>query len=353
MSVSRSDRELVRVSDVDEQVNGQTGPPVDLPELARQMTSAAVAFLESLSSDQRAAAISMSFDGPERTEWTYLPGPRPGVPVADLTIDQRRLAYALLLTSYSIRGRADAERVLRTEVIRERVPGNFDGFAALGPSAGLHYWLRLFGDPGSSKPWMWRLSGHHLVAQATVAEGTVSLTPQFFGAQPARILHGPNSGFRGLVAEEDLARELVMLLGEDQRRQAVSSPLAPADILTRDDPVAQPRTGVGLPYGRLDRPQRELLETLVRHYLDRAPHAVAHRAWEDAHQAGLEHVTFTWAGGTAAGQGHYYALTGPTFLLEYDNTQHDANHIHSVWRDLRRDWAGDVLARHYAAHPHC
>jgi Protein of unknown function (DUF3500) len=34
-------------------------------------------------------------------------------------------------------------------------------------------------------------------------------------------------------------------------------------------------------------------------------------------------------------------------LLEYDNTQNDANHVHTVWRDRRRDWGEDLLAAHY------
>ena len=52
------------------------------------------------------------------------------------------------------------------------------------------------------------------------------------------------------------------------------------------------------------------------------------------------------------GRGHYYAVRGPSFLLEYDNTQNGANHIHAVWRDLETEWGGDALTTHYrAAHP--
>ena len=78
---------------------------------------------------------------------------------------------------------------------------------------------------------------------------------------------------------------------------------------------------------------------------------MADAAWEAAIDAGLDAVTFAWAGSLERGEGHYYAVRGPTFLLEYDNTQDDANHIHSVWRDLRRDWGGDLLAAHYATRP--
>ncbi len=59
-------------------------------------------------------------------------------------------------------------------------------------------------------------------------------------------------------------------------------------------------------------------------------------------------MRFAWAGPEQRGEGHYYRVAGPTFLIEYDNTQDDANHIHSVWRDASMDWGTDLLASHYA-----
>ena len=59
-------------------------------------------------------------------------------------------------------------------------------------------------------------------------------------------------------------------------------------------------------------------------------------------------MKFAWAGSDRPGQGHYYCISGPSLLIEYDNTQDEANHIHSVWRDLSYDWGVDLLARHYA-----
>ena len=63
--------------------------------------------------------------------------------------------------------------------------------------------------------------------------------------------------------------------------------------------------------------------------------------------AGLDDLTFAWAGPEEPGHGHYYAVRGPRLLIEYDNTQDEANHIHAVWRDLRGDWGEDLLAAHY------
>jgi len=330
-----------------------TSDPVDLADLAARMRDAAARLLESLSDDQR-AVVAGPFDVDEQTEWTYLPGHRPGIRIRELDPEQRRLASALLATTYSSRGETDAGLVIRTEAIRSGQPFDQHAPSMLSGYADPQYYLRLLGSPtDGDAPWMWRVSGHHLVAEATLVGDVVSTTPQFFGTQPARVLHGPDAGFRGLPQEEDLARRLVRLLGEDQRRVAIVSPDAPADILSRDDPVA---TAGGLPPGlthaRMDREQRALFEELINQYLGRATAPVANRAWSDLRDSDIGSVAFGWAGGLEPGQGHYYAVTGATLLLEYDNTQEDANHIHSVWRDLRHDWGGDLLAHHYRSGPH-
>ena len=64
--------------------------------------------------------------------------------------------------------------------------------------------------------------------------------------------------------------------------------------------------------------------------------------------AGWDKVHFAWAGGLEKGQGHYYRIQGPTFLVEYDNTQNNANHIHTAWRDFNGDFGRDVLGQHLA-----
>ena len=138
----------------------------------------------------------------------------------------------------------------------------------------------------------------------------VNGVPHFFGAEPATVLEGPHAGLRALPREEDLARELILALQEDQRRMARIAVRAPADIASRWDPVAalpeQPR---GVPYARLDRLQRELFVSLLRQYVDRAASAVANQAWTDITDAGLDQVCFGWAGPVERGAGHY-ALSG-------------------------------------------
>jgi hypothetical protein len=326
-----------------------TSGHLTLGRLAAEMRRAATDLIDALTEPQRALLLG-TFAEPELTRWTYLPGHRPGVEVRNLSSEQRTLASALLRCSYGPRGAEDAERVVRTEALRRGLPIDADATSILTCYADPEYYVRVLGDPRQTEePWLWRVTGHHLVAQAVVLDGSVSGTPQFFGTQPAQVLHGPYAGFRGLPHEEDFARQLVTLLGADQRRQAVLSARAPADIVTRDDPAVAPGKipTAGLAHARMDTSQRQLFEALIRQYVDRAAPPVADRAWADLHQAGIENVTFSWAGGLTAGQGHYYAVSGPTLLLEYDNTQEHANHVHTVWRDLRHDWGGDVLTSHY------
>ena len=254
---------------------------------------------------------------------------------------------------HSVRGWSDTQLVIRIEAVRRELSLQQAGRAGVDPYRDLPYWLVVLGDPTSTDPWAWRINGHHLLAQATVVGDQVNGVPHFFGAEPATVLEGQHAGLRALPREEDLARELMLALQEDQRRMARIAVKAPADIASRWDPVAalpeQPR---GVRYARLDRLQRELLVSLLRQYLDRAACAVANQAWTDITDAGLDQVCFGWAGPVERGAGHYYALSGPSLLIEYDNTQDRANHIHSVWRDLRRDFAGDLLAQHYAGMRH-
>ncbi len=313
------------------------------------MTAAATTFLAALDPDQLDRAHA-PFDAPDRRTFTYLPRTRPGVALGDLSGTQRSAALELLATGLSAAGFADARTIMELETVLgavERAAG-VPTWERRRPGL---YWVRVYGTPGAAT-WGWRVGGHHLAVTVTVAGGRVVGTPQFFGANPATIPDGfPGAGRRTLGTEHDLGRALITSLPPAERAVAVTSHEAPSDILTRDDPVADAgRIAPGLAYGDMPPAGRELLEHLIHQYLGRVTPAAAEPAWGDIAAAGLERVTFRWAGPVEPGHGHYYAVLGPTFLLEYDNTQHGANHIHSVWRDLRHDWGDDVLAAHHATH---
>ena len=323
------------------------------PTVARQMAEAAARLLDTLSTEQRATA-TFPFEGDERYVWNYTPVDRNGLQLKDMTPAQRDAAFALLDTGLSAQGAAKARQIIELEpVLREteRIEGIKNNWKR-DPE---RYYFSVFGEPGGAAPWAWRAGGHHIGLHFTIVAGElIAPTPLFFGANPAEVRHGPSTGLRTLPEEEDLARALLGSLEPAQRAIAVVDPVAPDDILTKNYRAASPDVPPsGIHYDRLSGEQRERLVRLIRHYVDRATDHLAANAWRRIEQAGLGTVGFAWAGPAERGQGHYYAVKGATFLIEYDNTQNNANHIHSVWRDFTNDWAEDLLAAHYAtAHRH-
>jgi len=109
----------------------------------------------------------------------------------------------------------------------------------------------------------------------------------------------------------------------------------------------------GIAYPRLSQEQQGLLLSLIQEYASTQPLAVAQARLARV-KADLPHVKFAWMGALERGKRHYYRIQGPTFLIEYDNTQNDANHIHAVWRDFDGDFGVDLLEQHYkkSAHHH-
>ncbi|NED95735.1 DUF3500 domain-containing protein [Phytoactinopolyspora alkaliphila] len=319
---------------------------------AGRMSAAARSLLDSLSPAQRAQAWA-PFDVEDRREFMYVPGPRPGLGLWEMNADQQGHAMRLLATGLSERGLATAQAIMGLEEILagiERAAGK-GAWQRRDPG---YYWFRVLGEPGGMDPWTWKVGGHHLAVHMTVVGDRIAGAPQFFGANPARVPDGhPKAGTRTLPEEEDLARALVADLTPGQWEVAVRPAPVPQDIITRDDPVADVG-GIpsGLMYNDMGAGPRDTLARLIRCYLGRVVPDAADAAWAEIEAAGLDRVAFTWAGHTDPGNGHYYAVLGPTFLLEYDNTQNDANHVHTVWRDLRNDWGEDLLAMHYAAHRH-
>jgi hypothetical protein len=311
------------------------------------MRDAAGALLAALRPDQLASAAA-PFDTPDHRSWTYLPGSRPGLSLREMDDVQRPLAMTLLGTGLSAQGMTTAGDIMALESVLaelERSVGR-PGWERRHPR---HFWVRVLGVPGRRDPWAWRVNGHHLAVHLTVAGDHVAGTPQFFGANPAVVPSGPQQGRHTLPLEEDLARDLVGSLDAEQRAVAVVDPVAPHDIATRRDPVADPDlVPRGLAHADMDVAQRRAFERLVRYYADRVTPALAAQAWQAMRGPDLPATTFAWAGGLQRGDAHYYAVRGATFLLEYDNVQDGANHIHTVWRDLRSDWGADLLAAHHA-----
>jgi Protein of unknown function (DUF3500) len=213
------------------------------------------------------------------------------------------------------------------------------------------YYLTVFGTPGQK--WGWRVEGHHLSVNFTLAgDKEIADTPSFLGANPAEVRKGPRQGLRILAAEEDLARKLVKSFDEGQRQTAIMSVTAPKDIVTAAERKVKPLESVGLSFAKMNREQRGVLLKVIQEYVRRVRSEVADKDLEKIRKAGHDKIQFAWAGGMELGQAHYYRVQGPTFLLEYDNTQNDANHVHAVWRDFENDFGEDLLRRHYEQVPH-
>ena len=308
------------------------------------------AWLDGLNGAQRDRA-SFPFQDPERFVWAYTPDPpRGGLAIADMLPDQRAAAMAIVAVASSSRTAAEIGAIAALEGVLgelERALGR-PGWERRDPE---RYWLAVFGEPGRAAPWSWRIGGHHVAIHVTVADGEViGTTPSFLGANPAVVPDGPLAGTRTLPGEEDLGRALLGTLSPAERRVAIVAPSAPADILTGIGRHADVRSvPVGIRHGDLDGNARTALERLIRHYVDRARPDVAEATWSRVAAPALSDVTFAWSGSDRPGQGHYYAVRGPTFVIEYDNTQNGANHIHAVWRELANDWGEDLLAQHLAA----
>lgn len=307
-----------------------------------EMTGAAQAFLAALNDDQR-SITRFDFKADERENWHFIPKDRKGITVGSLKPAQQNLAFALLSTGLSPRGFNKAATIMSLEQILQDSEGPTRRF----PRDPHLYYISIFGTPDAKGTWGWRYEGHHMSFNFTIVDGAFAAgTPSMLGTNPAEVRTGPRAGLRVLSAEEDLARNLLDSLTPDQRHTAVILETAPDDILTvaaRKADIGQPK---GLTYAQMDSAQKTLLNSLVAEYVGRLRGELAESDLAKIKAAGLNKIHFAWAGSLKRGERHYYRVHGPTFLLEYDNTQNDANHIHAVWRDFTNDFGRDILAEH-------
>jgi hypothetical protein len=317
---------------------------------APSMAKAAHAFLAALAPAKREKA-NFPFQSEERLNWHFVPRMRQGLPLKQMSPDERQAALALLKASLSANGLKKVETIRSLEDVLRVIEGNERRDAEL-------YYFTVFGEPSDKGAWGWRFEGHHTSFNWTLVDGrVVASSPQFMGANPADVNVGPRKGTRALAAEEDLGRALVTSLSAEQAQLAVVSPnapfgpSAPLGIVTGNSREAAIQEDTGIAYGKLNAKQQGLLLSLIQEYANNQPPAVAQARLARV-KAELPHIKFAWMGGRDKGQGHYYRIQGSTFLIEYDNTQNNANHIHSVWREFKGDWGKDVLAEHYRTAPH-
>jgi hypothetical protein len=308
-----------------------------------EMAAAANKFLDSLSAEQRAKA-TFEFKSDERQNWHFIPKVRQGLTIKDMKPEQRTLAHALLQSGLSAHGYQKASNIMMLEVILKELEA---GRGTMVRDWELYY-VSIFGKPDAKGTWGWRVEGHHFSQNFTVVNGELfSGTPSFMGTNPAEVRSGPHKGLRILADDEDLGRALVKSLTAEQRKTAIFDTKAPADIITAAKRKVLPLETTGIPASKLTQEQSEQLKKLVGAYVNRLRGDLASEDMKKIEKAGWEKVYFAWAGGVEKGEPHYYRVQGPTFLIEYDNTQNDANHVHAVWRDFNNDFGEDLLRKHY------
>lgn len=305
------------------------------------MAESANRFLASLTPEQRAKA-TFAFEEDERQNWHFVPIERKGLALREMSSDQKHLATALLSAGLSQQGFLKAESVMSLEAVLKIIEHG------TGPERDPEkYYVSIFGTPTADGTWGYRFEGHHLSQNYTVVGGHVVGAPSFYGSNPAEVREGPRKGLRVLFAEEDLGRAVIQSLDPAQRKIAIVDPVAYKDIISFDSRQAalkgQPS---GLLASKMNAKQFETLTTLLEEYARNMPDQLAEAREEQIRKAGKD-IYFAWAGGTEKGDPHYYRVQTASFLIEYDDTQNNANHIHSVWRDFNGDFGVDLLKLHY------
>jgi Protein of unknown function (DUF3500) len=338
---------------------------------AAVMQSAAVAFVNALSADQKTKA-TMAFDDRRREEWHFVPRGRKGLAVRDMSEAQKRLALALVDTigpigSKKVRAIMLLDDLLRTlEPEKIKLEGHKGEIYEVERGSG-YYSFVVYGTPAAKGTWGWSAEGHHVSVNVTVVDGRISSTPFFLGSDPAEVKDGPQKGLRVLAAEEDLARELVLSFDDAQRKIAVVSPVTHGDIVTfnqrKADPLYAPQVGVwslGLPVSKMTSAQKGILRRLLDTHLSNMPEEVAAERGKRLYASDFDQIFFAWTGSLKRAERYYYRVQGPTFLLEHDQSQpvsgsiadKTPNHIHNVWREFDGDFGADLLRQHYNSTAH-
>lgn len=308
----------------------------------------AMAFVNALTANQKQKAV-FAFDEMSRYDWNYLPAstnPRTGIAIRELDTVQQLKFYTLLEAYLSNHGYTRTKTIMSFEYLLKelepnnpsRIPGN--------------YFVAVYGNPGKDSTWGWKFSGHHVALNFTIIHNQLAFAPFFFGSNPGEVKAGPQKGLRVMKDEEDLGFELVNALTPAQKQAAIFQLEAFSDIVTANTVKVEPLEAVGISAKDLSHDQAMILHKLIVVYLSSMPSAIANSRMKKLTAEDIDAIRFGWAGSLSPGKPHYYRVQGKTFLIEFDNTQNNANHIHTVWRDFNGDFGRDLLRDHYRTAKH-
>ncbi len=301
------------------------------------MTKAAQAYLAALTEPQQ-KQTRFAYDDSERLNWHFIPRPRKGLPLKDLEGKSLSAAQRLIASGLSTAGYEQTFNVMSLEEILYLLETG-DRAARRDRRDPQKYYVSIFGEPSEHGTWGWRLEGHHISLNYTIANGkVVATTPEFFGANPGKVDAGPGRTLRVLAPEEDLARQILKLCSPEQKKRMLVDPKAPGDIRGAGAPQPDTTPPVGLTFSEMNADQQKLLTELLGEYLKNMPADVERERTARIDAAKRDGIAIAWWGDSEVDKPHAYRVQGSTFLIEYNNTQNEANHIHSVWRDLAGDF---------------
>ncbi|GAC1455690.1 MAG: DUF3500 domain-containing protein [Chitinophagaceae bacterium] len=314
---------------------------------SNDITLKAQQFLNSLTEKQLVIALHPAGDT-ELFVWHFVPWQnRKGIPLYDLSPDQKKKGLELIQSSLSKDGYQKSLQIIQLEyvlrVLEKRQKG--DWMRDTG-----NYRFLFFGTPSTKDPWSWRIEGHHLSYTFAFRDNKwISGTPGFMGSNPASFTDDKGQHRQVFVDEEKLAFELVGSMKGEQLSTAVINTTVPGEIITGNSRKAMINNSQGITYAAMDKSQQQLFIQLLRTYINRYTHLLSDQMMQEIADAGLNNLKFVWIGvqKKEPGQPHYYRIQGPTIIIEYDNTQNNANHVHTVVRDLKNDFGGDMLLEHY------
>ena len=314
---------------------------------SQPIVAAANAFISILDSAQKARAL-YPFDTDERYNFHFFPiENRKGISFNELTSSQKQAAKNLIKTCLSEDATKKVNEIMELENVLKQIENRKADDHYRDPGK---YNVTIFGLPGNNTTWGWRFEGHHICFNFSAKDKKlVSGTPGFFGANPATVRTGPHKGLQVLKEETEKGFALLHSFTKEQLKKAIIDKTAPGDIITFISRKAMIDNPAGVLYSEMTTTQQEQLLQLINVYVHRYTKLFAAEMLKEIQQAGLNNLRFAWAGFTEpdAGKPNYYRIQGPTIIIEYDNSQNNANHIHSVLRDLKNDFGGDLLLEHY------
>lgn len=333
---------------------------------AKTIAKVADEFISTLNADEK-ATVQLVFEDSARTKWTNLPiglAARSGLRFGDLSEESKIKFHKILSTVMSSQGYLKTFAIMQVDDILHEIfeiqfqqgkvnAGSMEFIRKLNWDYG-NYYVAIAGNPATDVIWGLKFEGHHISLNLTVAGDEFSMTPLFFGSDPAIVEVTQYAGLRPLSKEEDYGFWMINALNEEQKAKATLEGKVPGDIITSPDRPQWLTEFQGIKGADLTPEQKKILHYLIEEYVGNLEHEKAEKYLAVLHEKGMDEVYFAWIGSYEPMKAHYYIIHSPDFMIEYDNVGFldNANHIHTIWRENGNDFGEDILKKHRADHTH-